>query len=187
VCGYLYVQPWLERRFGLHDTCGVHNLHGLPGLLGAVGGAVSAALAGDSHVAGDEVNDIFPKRAPPPLGDGRSAGGQGLYQLAALVVALVLAVAGGWLAGKVASLQLFAPLSRPWQLFEDEMFWELPKDEVHDDNTDNGRKRANLEEEGVKKTHGSKDATSVAKLKLQLLELQEAIDRIDHQQPAGSP
>merc|ERR1719261_1740835 len=51
VCGYIYLSPWLERRWRLHDTCGVHNLHGLPGLLGAVGGAVSAALAGNSHVA----------------------------------------------------------------------------------------------------------------------------------------
>ena len=34
VMGYVYLLPWLERRLKLVDTCGVHNLHGLPGLLG---------------------------------------------------------------------------------------------------------------------------------------------------------
>lgn len=32
--------PAMERRFGLRDTCGVHNLHGLPGLLGGIVAAV---------------------------------------------------------------------------------------------------------------------------------------------------
>jgi ammonium transporter Rh len=34
VIGYVFLLPLLERRFNLVDTCGVHNLHGLPGLLG---------------------------------------------------------------------------------------------------------------------------------------------------------
>lgn len=39
------LQPILESRFKLQDTCGVHNLHGMPGLLGAILGVVVAALA----------------------------------------------------------------------------------------------------------------------------------------------
>lgn len=34
VIGYVFIQPMLESKFKTVDTCGVHNLHGLPGLLG---------------------------------------------------------------------------------------------------------------------------------------------------------
>jgi ammonium transporter Rh len=52
VFGYVVVQPRLQARFRLVDTCGVHNLHGMPGLLGGfiavlvVPGIASAQLLG---------------------------------------------------------------------------------------------------------------------------------------------
>jgi ammonium transporter Rh len=36
VFGYAVVQPRLQNIFGIVDTCGVHNLHGMPGLLGGL-------------------------------------------------------------------------------------------------------------------------------------------------------
>ena len=36
VIGFVFIQPALEKRFKIVDTCGVHNLHGMPGLLGAL-------------------------------------------------------------------------------------------------------------------------------------------------------
>jgi len=52
VIGYVFIQPALEARLKLVDTCGVHNLHGMPGLLGgllamlAVPGIALAQLVG---------------------------------------------------------------------------------------------------------------------------------------------
>ena len=36
VVGYKLIQPKLQVRFRIVDTCGVHNLHGMPGLLGGL-------------------------------------------------------------------------------------------------------------------------------------------------------
>ena len=43
--GFLHLNTFLQKKIKLHDTCGVHNLHGLPGIIGGVLGAVSASLA----------------------------------------------------------------------------------------------------------------------------------------------
>jgi ammonium transporter Rh len=36
VLGYVFIGPRLQAKFKIVDTCGVHNLHGMPGLLGGV-------------------------------------------------------------------------------------------------------------------------------------------------------
>ena len=52
VFGYAVVQPKLQKVFRIVDTCGVHNLHGMPGLVGGlaaifvVPGIATAQLAG---------------------------------------------------------------------------------------------------------------------------------------------
>jgi ammonium transporter Rh len=46
VVGYTKIQPALERWIGLHDTCGVLNLHGIPSIMGAVYGAIASRYSG---------------------------------------------------------------------------------------------------------------------------------------------
>ena len=42
-------QPWLIKHFGIHDTCGVSSLHGIPGILSAFSSAIIAAIAVDNQ------------------------------------------------------------------------------------------------------------------------------------------
>jgi len=116
VIGYVYISPWLEEKFGLFDTCGVHNLHGIPGVIGAVGGAISAATATETKY-GTSISDIFPER-----GNGRTAGEQGGYQLAAMFLTLGFAIIGGMLVGVI--IKILAPEQEP---FHDQSHWELPE------------------------------------------------------------
>ena len=79
--GYQYIQPFLQAKIGLHDTCGVHNLHGMPAVFG---GIVSIVMAEAKHDPSILVN---------PKGE---AGG---YQAAAIGVSFVIAIVGGAVTG----------------------------------------------------------------------------------------
>lgn len=46
---FFYFTPFLEKYMGIHDTCGVLNLHGIPGLIGGIAGAVSAYLSESAY------------------------------------------------------------------------------------------------------------------------------------------
>ena len=96
--GFLKLNGFLQRKIGLHDTCGVHNLHGLPGVLGAVMGAISASLADSSFNDEAALVDTFPK-----LADGRTTSEQGWIQLAALGITLAFSIVGGIISGLIAS------------------------------------------------------------------------------------
>ncbi len=44
VLGYMYLTPYLQRKINLLDTCGIHNLHGMPGVLSAICSAIIARV-----------------------------------------------------------------------------------------------------------------------------------------------
>ena len=93
VIGYVYIQPYLEKKFKIHDTCGVHNLHGMPGIIGGLSGFISASLVSDD-LYGDNISTIF-----PGMGENRNAVQQGGYQLLALVSTLLISISGGLVTG----------------------------------------------------------------------------------------
>lgn len=41
--GFRFLTPFLERKIGLYDTCGIHNLHGIPGVIGGICSAIVVA------------------------------------------------------------------------------------------------------------------------------------------------
>ena len=50
VIGYTKVQPFLEAKLSLHDTCGVNNLHGMPAILAAIASAIIVSYTDESQV-----------------------------------------------------------------------------------------------------------------------------------------
>lgn len=43
--GFLKLSPFLQMKIGLHDTCGVHNLHGIPGIMGGIFGCIVTSIS----------------------------------------------------------------------------------------------------------------------------------------------
>lgn len=119
--GYVYLSPCLERK-GLRDTCGIHNLHGMPGLLGGIA-SIFCSWVYKSSKYGD-VGMVMPAR-----GDGRSGEVQGLYQLAALAMTFFLAIFSGLIVGKFIMCGLF---NKEKNAYSDESHWLLEDDEEED-------------------------------------------------------
>ena len=111
VLGYVCLTPYLE-RFGVRDTCGVHNLHGIPGVLSGLASFLVTTFTRDSDYGSNLVN-TFPGRQ-----GGRSAEIQGLLQLAALFTTLVLSIASGFGTGyfvkQVDSPEFYFDDSKTW-------------------------------------------------------------------------
>ncbi|XP_067133255.1 ammonium transporter Rh type A-like [Centruroides vittatus] len=63
VFGYAFLKPLLARKLKIQDTCGVHNLHGLPGVMGGILGVILTLKAKESHY-GFGIYELFPALAP---------------------------------------------------------------------------------------------------------------------------
>eukprot|EP00450_Noctiluca_scintillans_P013592 CAMPEP_0194491752 /NCGR_PEP_ID=MMETSP0253-20130528/10526_1 /TAXON_ID=2966 /ORGANISM="Noctiluca scintillans" /LENGTH=435 /DNA_ID=CAMNT_0039332525 /DNA_START=255 /DNA_END=1562 /DNA_ORIENTATION=+ len=101
VLGYYYVTPVLRSKLGVEDTCGIHNLHGIPGIIGAIVGMIVSAVEQDGEYKNDTLAEVFAGRFDEEGHLVRSASEQGSFQCAALFVTLGMAIAGGLATGVV--------------------------------------------------------------------------------------
>lgn len=99
--GFSYLHDYLKEKFGLYDTSGVHNLHGIPGLLGGLISAVAVAVY-NSDPLGNPEQESYLKFYSNPF-KGRSFIEQGAIQVAGTGVSLGLAICFGILAGYLMS------------------------------------------------------------------------------------
>jgi ammonium transporter Rh len=100
VWGFDKVSPWLQEKLHVHDTCGVHNLHGMPAVLGAILSCIMAAVATpESYGGSNALRTVYPALFQdgniPPI----TPGAQAINQLIASIVTLVVALVGGALTG----------------------------------------------------------------------------------------
>ncbi|MEQ2275564.1 hypothetical protein XENORESO_005506 [Xenotaenia resolanae] len=125
VLGFKYLSPILEAKLKIQDTCGVHNLHGMPGILGAVVGAITASVV-PKEVYGNGLEKVF-----PDVANGvRDTSYQGAMQAASIAVTLGIALVGGLVVGFILKLPMLgAP--RDNACFEDSIYWEVPGEEHH--------------------------------------------------------
>ncbi|NXW45136.1 RHBGB protein, partial [Nyctiprogne leucopyga] len=98
--GFKFLTPVLSSRLKTQDTCGVHNVHGLPGILGALLGTLLTALA-TADAYGGRLELVFPLVAQ----GSQSPMDQALGQLCALLVTLLLATLGGCVTGAVLKIR----------------------------------------------------------------------------------
>ncbi|NXD80179.1 RHAG protein, partial [Halcyon senegalensis] len=103
VLGYHFLTPLLASKLNIQDTCGVHNLHGLPGILGGIAGIVVTAIK-------QEVRKNI--RLTPGM------------QAAALGSSLGIALVGGALTGAILKLPFLGQASDQ-NCFDDSVYWEV--------------------------------------------------------------
>uniref|UniRef100_A0AAY5K8Z4 Ammonium transporter Rh type A n=1 Tax=Esox lucius TaxID=8010 RepID=A0AAY5K8Z4_ESOLU len=95
--GFKFLSPILASHLGIQDTCGVHNLHGMPGILGGIAGIVAVAMG--------------------------KKNGSAAMQACALASSLGFALVGGAITGLIMKLPFWG--QPPDQnCFDDSIYWE---------------------------------------------------------------
>lgn len=95
--GFLRMNKWCQDKLGLHDTCGVHFLHGIPGTLGAIVAVVCVALAEHNFENDYQLSQYFSEYP------GRSMGTQTGIQVAGIAITWAISIPAGALTGFLAS------------------------------------------------------------------------------------
>lgn len=126
VVGYQYITPRLAVKLGIHDTCGVHDLHGMPGVLAGLLGAFFA-LVYDPDRYGSSIHDIYPQFIGGEHSGIRDRGSQALYQLAGLGLTLLAAIIGGAITGLFLRLPIWNQVKES-ELYADGDYFETSPD-----------------------------------------------------------
>jgi ammonium transporter Rh len=100
--GFHYLTPFLESKLKLNDTCGIHNLHGIPG---ALGGIISAIVMASYNSGFDPTiaAAFSPENNPVTTHQGTFLN-QGGLQLAGTFVSVGFGLAFGILAGYIVNM-----------------------------------------------------------------------------------
>jgi len=106
--GYVFFQPMLLRLIRLQDTCGVHNLHGMPGVYAGVVSIICTAIYNSSP--------FFLEGAYQPA-----------YQLATLGCSLGISIVTAIPTGLILRF-----LPHPKEPFQDHEFWEHEGGDEHE-------------------------------------------------------
>jgi ammonium transporter Rh len=104
--GFNRIQPIVE-SYGIHDTCGINNLHGMPSILGGLASVFICAYKGPR---GSDMPAVFTHT------------GQGGIQLAAIIVTLVICVSSGLFTGLL--MRKYGSVSST-EDFTDYPYWEV--------------------------------------------------------------
>lgn len=101
--GFHYVTPFLEKKIGLYDTCGIHNLHGIPGALGGIFSAILVAAynTGVDTVYTSQFSPVSMFNDPNVTSNYLHQGG---LQFAGTMTSLFLGLLGGIITGVILNL-----------------------------------------------------------------------------------
>ncbi|XP_005490432.2 ammonium transporter Rh type A [Zonotrichia albicollis] len=108
VLGFQFLTPVMASKLRIQDTCGVHNLHGLPGILGGIAGIVVTAIKTETR-NGHVLTPVM--------------------QAAALGSTLAIAIVGGALTGAILKIPFLGQVSDQ-NCFDDSAYWEVPEEET---------------------------------------------------------
>ncbi|KAI5943485.1 ammonium transporter Rh type C isoform X1 [Manis javanica] len=122
--GFVYLTPFLESRLRIQDTCGIHNLHGIPGIIGGIVGAVTATYTSSEVYGQDGLVHTSGSKGFKPNWTSRM---QGKFQAAGIFVSLAMALVGGLFVGLILKLPIWGQPSDE-NCFDDAVYWELPKE-----------------------------------------------------------
>jgi ammonium transporter Rh len=121
--GFNVIQPKLE-ALGVHDTCGIHNLHAMPSIVGAICSIIACAItAGDDEKL--QENSLWQT-------DNTKSADQWWRQLVGMFAVLAFAIITGLLTGFL--LKFIGPAEGSVDDFEDGEWWEVA-DDFKPDNT----------------------------------------------------